>query len=87
MDTQKNYTITYIDGSTCVFENLNYLLKWNHILYDFKPWFSYKNKSLYRTKKFWIVKNNNDSSSLVAIKYKNLFFAIKELFYFTNLLT
>jgi hypothetical protein len=79
----KHYVVRHLDGSIHIFVNEKDLWSWDTILHDFKPWYTYKNKILYRTNTVWIVKINAISS---AVKFKKLRDALKELFYFTDIL-
>lgn len=82
-DKSLPYESIHIDNSKHHFNSKDDFLSWNNLLYDFKPWFTYKSKSLYRTSTLWIVKLNGISS---AAKFEKLGDALKELFCFTNIL-
>ena len=82
-DKSLPYESIHIDNSKHHFKSKDDFLSWNNLLYDFKPWFTYKRKSLYRTSTLWIVKLNDISS---ASKFEKLSDALKELFCFTNIL-
>ena len=82
-DNKLPYKSIHIDGSTHYFKYEEQLYCWNNLLFDFKPILSYKYKTLYRTRTCWIVKVNGISS---VSKFNNLYLALKELFYFTDIL-
>ena len=80
--TQEKISITFINGET-------FLLKTEHLncynvqFYNMKPWIKFKNRELYRTTDGWYVKIQQIST---AVKFTNLWNAIKEVFYYTNIL-
>jgi hypothetical protein len=77
------YETIHLDNSKHYFKSKEDFLSWNNLLYDFKPWFTYKDKSLYRTRTLWFVKINGVST---AVKFEKLSDALKELLYFTNII-
>ena len=72
------YTIYSIDGNlhTCLPE-LAY--SWDILLNDFKPFLSGRYCKLYRTKCYWVLKNNDFYR---AIKYKSFWKAISKFMYY-----
>ena len=77
------FELTHLDGSIHYFSNVQDMSCYNSLLWDFKPWLRCRNKLLYRTKQGWIIKVRQISS---VVKFKNLFPALKELFYITKIL-
>jgi hypothetical protein len=77
------YKMIHLDNSVHYYKYEEDLWCWNNLLFDFKPWYTHKRKTLYRTRTLWIVKTNGISS---IVKFKRLRDALKELFYFTDIL-
>lgn len=82
-DDRLPYRMIHLDNSVHYFKEESSLWSYNSLLFDFKPWYTYKRKTLYRTRTCWIVKVNGVPS---AAKFKKLKDALKELFCFTNVL-
>jgi hypothetical protein len=68
-----------IDGSVHYFKKKEDLWCWNSLMYDFKPWISGKYRTLYRTRDYWVVKDNGIST---VIKYKSFWKALFKFLYY-----
>ncbi len=79
---EPEFRILFIDGSTTSVPYRR-LRDWDIVLHDFKPWFIYKHRKLYRTNSCYIVTTHIRGYDVppVITKLDGFWQALKELIY------